>query len=131
MSKKYIGWLTLVVIILIAVMLFFVLRFQNSKDPTSLSELDKFAQCINDSGAKFYNAFWCSHCQAQKTDFGKSQKYLPSIECSTPDGEEQTFVCQNQGIKGYPTWEFPDDTRQSGRLSFEVLAKKTNCSLPL
>ncbi len=91
---------------------------------------DEFAKCLTASGAKFYGAFWCPHCQNQKAEFGKSAKYLPYIECSTLDGKGQLQVCKDAGIESYPTWVFPDGTRDSGEISFEELSQKTNCPLP-
>lgn len=90
---------------------------------------DDFAQCLTEKGVKFYGAFWCSHCQNQKRLFGKSAKYLPYIECSTPNGRQQLGVCKEAGIDGYPTWVFPDGTQEGGELSLEVLAQKSGCTL--
>lgn len=37
-------------------------------------------------GAKFYGAFWCSHCYDQKVQFGaQAAELLPYVECF-PDG---------------------------------------------
>jgi hypothetical protein len=91
---------------------------------------DKFAQCIKDSGAVFYGAFWCSHCQAQKAAFGDSAHLLPYVECSTPDSRGQTQVCKDKGIQGYPTWIFKDGSQLSGEVQMQQLAEKTSCSLP-
>jgi hypothetical protein len=93
-------------------------------------KLDSFAQCINDSGAKFYGAFWCPHCQNQKDEFGKSAKLLPYVECSTPDGRSQLPICDEAGIKGYPTWRFSDGTELTGEISLEKLSEVTSCPLP-
>lgn len=90
---------------------------------------DTLAQCINDSGAKFYGAFWCPHCQATKTMFGKSAKLLPYIECSQPSGKGQLPICDKASIKGYPTWRFVDGTELSGERTFAELAAKTNCPI--
>lgn len=90
---------------------------------------DTVAQCINNSGAKFYGAFWCPHCQATKAIFGKSAKLLPYIECSTPDGKSQLPICTEKEIKGYPTWVFADSTRLTGEQTMQALAEKTNCPL--
>lgn len=92
--------------------------------------LDSFAMCLEEKGAKFYGAFWCSHCQATKRLFGSSAKLLPYIECSTPDGQSQLPVCMDAKIEGYPTWEFADGSRLVGELSLETLAEKTGCTLP-
>ena len=93
------------------------------------SVYDSFAQCITDSGAKFYGTFWCPHCKAQKELF-KNSKKLPYIECSTPNGQSQTKVCADAGIKGYPTWVFPDGSQLSGEQTFAKLAEKTSCPAP-
>lgn len=90
---------------------------------------DDFAQCIKDSGATFYGAFWCPHCQDQKKIFGKSAKLLPYIECSLPRGQGQTQNCIDKKIEGYPTWEFKDGTRATDVFSLQELAEKTSCPL--
>ncbi|HEY2383194.1 MAG TPA: vitamin K epoxide reductase family protein [Terriglobia bacterium] len=57
------------------------------------------------SGAKMYGAYWCPHCQQQKSFFGASVGRLPYVECS-PNGQNapQASECQSMGIKSYPTW---------------------------
>ena len=94
------------------------------------SKYDDFAKCLKDKGAIFYGAFWCPHCQNQKKMFGSSDKFLPYVECSTPDGRSQLPVCNDKKITGYPTWEFTDESRESGEVPLETLSKKTGCSLP-
>src|SRR3989344_1104836 len=91
---------------------------------------DEFPQCIKDSGAIFYGAFWCPHCQNQKTMFGRSERLLPYAECSLPSGRGQTQNCIDEGIESYPTWQYPDGTRESGKISLTRLAEKTGCTLP-
>lgn len=91
---------------------------------------DAFATCIKDKGAVFYGAFWCSHCKNNKEMFGTSQKLLPYVECSTEDGLGQLQVCKDKNITAYPTWEFPDGTRQMGEVQLATLAEKTGCVLP-
>lgn len=90
---------------------------------------DTFAQCLGDAGAKFYGAYWCPHCQAQKKLFNDSKK-LPYIECSTPDGQGRTQICIDNDITGYPTWILKDGTRLDGEQTLETLAEKTSCALP-
>lgn len=101
---------------------------QSTKNTPS-TPIDVFAQCLTDAGAKFYGAYWCPHCQAQKKLFNDS-KFLPYVECSTPNGQAQTKICIDAKITGYPTWEFKDGSRLDGEQTFESLAGKTNCSLP-
>lgn len=92
-------------------------------------KLDAFAQCLGTKGAVFYGAFWCPHCQNQKKMFGKSEKLLPYIECSAPDGNSQLQICRDKKIEGYPTWEFSDVSRLSGEIPLKTLAEKTGCPL--
>ena len=98
--------------------------------PIASGKLDSFAQCIKDSGAIFYGAFWCPHCQAQKKMFGSSTKLLPYVECSTPDGNGQLEQCRVKDVKNYPTWDFPDGSRLTGEQQLALLAEKTKCALP-
>ncbi len=91
---------------------------------------DTFAQCLTEKGAVFYGAFWCPHCQAQKKLFGSSVKLLPYVECSTLDGNGQTQICIDKGVKSYPTWEFADGSRLNGEIPLSELSEKTSCPLP-
>ncbi len=100
------------------------------KTPGRPGRLDTFATCIKDSGASFYGAFWCPHCQNQKALFGSSARLLPYIECSTPDGNSQLPVCKEAGVTSYPTWKFPDGTVENGEVSLERLGELTSCLLP-
>lgn len=94
------------------------------------TKLDSFAVCIKDSGATFYGAFWCPHCQAQKAMFKKSARLLPYVECSEADGKTQTQACIDKKIESYPTWYFRDGSSQTGTLSLEQLTEKTGCVVP-
>ena len=99
--------------------------------PGKAGKYDSFAKCIKDADVTFYGAFWCSHCQAQKARFGKSAKYLPYVECSTPDGKGQLQVCQDAGIVTYPTWQFgTTSNRVTGEMELVQLAERTSCPLP-
>lgn len=93
-------------------------------------KLDGFTQCLKEKGATFYGAFWCPHCQSQKKLFGNSQKYLPYVECSTPDGSAQNQTCKEKNIPGYPTWEFADKSRLNREVALNELSEKTGCALP-
>lgn len=127
---KKTNWIVIAVIVVIVGGLVSLLVIQARKP----GKYDTLAQCITDSGAKFYGAFWCPHCQAQKAMFGKSAQKLPYIECSKPSGNGQLAICEDAGITGYPTWKLADGTRvstESGSgVSLETLAAKTNCTLP-
>jgi thiol-disulfide isomerase/thioredoxin len=114
-----------VLVVAVAIGLYYVVV--NARQP---GKYDDFARCLNGKGAVFYGAFWCPHCQNQKALFGKSQKHLNYVECSTPDSRGQTAQCRDKKIEGYPTWEFADGSRESGELSLKRLATKTGCVLP-
>lgn len=94
------------------------------------TKLDGFASCIKESGATFYGAFWCPHCQAQKAMFKKSARLLPYVECSESDGRTQTKACDEQGVKSYPTWRFKDGSVEEGTLTLEELSGRTGCQVP-
>jgi hypothetical protein len=63
---------------------------------------DVLAQCIADSGTKFYGAFWCSHCKEQKENFGDSVDLLPYVECDPNGKNSQANVCKAKGVESYP-----------------------------
>jgi hypothetical protein len=124
MNKKNIIISVIVVVILLVAVSFI---FSSPKEP---GEYTALAECISDSGAKFYGTFWCSHCINQKKAFGDDAKLLPYIECSTADGKSQLQICTDNNITGYPTWVFSDGERQSGEIALAELARQTGCSLP-
>ena len=98
--------------------------------PSSGSSLSSsFAQCLSQNGVKMYGAYWCPHCQNQKTLFGDQFKYIQYIECSLPDKGGQNDVCNKAEIQGYPTWEFKDGSRIQGEVTLGDLSQKTGCSL--
>ena len=67
--------------------------------------LAALATHLEESGAKFYGAYWCPRCQEQKDLFGASAKRLPYVECKPggPNGPE-TVSCAAKNIDNYPTW---------------------------
>ena len=127
-SYYYIGLIVLIIVGLVLVKQLAPDRPSNGSEVVN-TEIDSFAQCIADAGAKFYGAYWCPHCQAQKKLFSNSKK-LPYVECSLPDGKTQTKECAALEISGYPTWILADGTRLDGEQTFETLAEKTSCVAP-
>lgn len=92
--------------------------YTNSKKP---GKYDELAQCIEKSGTKFYGAFWCPHCQAQKALFGKSAKKLPYVECALYKSEEtklkdQVLTAYKAGTYTGPFKQELDDMKQKGFL---------------
>ncbi|KKP87782.1 MAG: VKORC1/thioredoxin domain protein [Candidatus Nomurabacteria bacterium GW2011_GWC2_35_8] len=119
------------VIAVLIVGLAVVFIVQSNAEPTGPGKYDEFATCLKDKGAIFYGAFWCSHCKATKKLFGASTKLLPYVECSTPDASGQTQECTDKNITSYPTWVFADKTELKGEVTFQQLADKTSCVLPI
>ena len=93
---------------------------------TTASTVDKadIAKFLTSKNVIFYGAFWCSHCAEQKAKFGSAKKYLPYVECSTPDQRNQTNICIKEKIVSYPTWKVPKEgvLYRCGLLEPEVLA---------
>ena len=123
--KKGLITTLIIVFVLLAALIFFTLRA--SSQPNVYTEL---AQCLNDSGSKFYGAFWCPHCNSQKRMFGNAADKLPYVECSTSDQRGQTQVCIDENIEAYPTWDFPNGNRVTGEVSVEDLSEFSGCPLP-
>ncbi len=117
-------WGIIIALILTGVAASFVASAQPNK-------LDSFAQCLKSSGTIFYGAFWCPHCQRTKAMFGSAAKYLPYVECSTPDGQGQTQICIDKKISSYPTWVFPNSTTTlTGEHTLTELSQASKCPLP-
>lgn len=79
------------------------------------------ASCLAERGVKFYGASWCGHCNRQKEMF-EDVGSLPYVECSGGAPE-----CKAAGIKGFPTWVFPDGSRLMGARPVDELAAKAGC----
>lgn len=124
--KKVKIWLIILAII-IAIGALGYIGFTQANKP---GKYDDFAKCLKNNGAVFYGAFWCPHCQDQKDLFGNSKKYLPYVECSTPDSNGQLEVCKNAKVEAYPNWQFKDGSKVDGEVSLQKLAEKTSCILP-
>ncbi len=87
-------------------------------------ELNSFAQCLADKQITMYGAEWCSHCQEEKKAFGDSFQLVSYVEC--PDDPNK---CLAVGIKGYPTWVFPDGKKFEGKQGLEKLSQESGCLL--
>ena len=56
-----------------------------------------------------YGAYWCSHCNNQKLQFGaEAAKLFPYIECDKEGANSQNALCKEKKVPGYPTWELND-----------------------
>lgn len=82
------------------------------------------AQCLRDRNITMYGARWCSHCQNEKRAFGDAFRYVPYVECP-----QNPNKCLALGIKGYPTWIFPDGRMFEGEQGLLKLAAASGCPL--
>jgi hypothetical protein len=91
-------------------------------------KLETLASCLSSKGLKMYGAYWCSHCQQQKKDFGAAFSKINYVECSDQNSpNDQLKVCADAGIKGYPTWVTADGSFMEGPQTFKALADKAGC----
>jgi len=115
-------WISVIVGVILIILLFTLKPIITGK---SVSEerikMDSFAQCIADSGAVMYGTSWCSYCQSQKKDFGKSFKNLNFVDC-----DRNFEQCTLAGVKNYPTWII-DGEIYTGKQSFSNLGRLTGC----
>lgn len=101
-----------------------VLAFSKKGGIASVA-LDAFAKCLSDKQVVMYGAAWCPHCQNEKKLFGSSFEYVPYVEC--PDNPDK---CLAAGIRGYPTWVFPDGRKLEGEQGLRKLSEASSCPLP-
>jgi hypothetical protein len=113
-------------VIIAVIILAFASSFFVSAKP---GQHDNLAQCIKKQGVIFYGAFWCPHCQRTKGIFGSSAKYLPYVECSTPDSKGQTQICIDKKITSYPTWIRPDGAVMGGEHTIQEWAAFSGCTV--
>ncbi len=90
----------------------------------------EFAECVADSGAVFYHASWCGHCEQQKLLFGDAWTHLNEVQCDVEGEAGQIEECVNAGIEAYPTWIFSDGTKEPGVHPLISLAETTGCVFP-
>lgn len=125
-NKKLFIYIAIIAVLIVGIAL--IVNKNNGSKVETPAEV--FAQCVKDSGAKFFGAFWCPHCQNQKMMFGlKASKKLPYFECSNPD-KSQNKLCTDEKIEAYPTWKFADGTVKTGEVSIKELSEKTGCAIP-
>jgi len=91
-------------------------------------DLEEVAECVADSGAVFYGAWWCPQCRRQNEYFGEHAGALPYVECY--DGarsQGQNDTCHEAGVRAYPTWILDDGRQLRGAQSPLKLASATGC----
>jgi len=93
----------------------------SSKDPAWIEGLAKY---LTEKGMVMYGAYWCSHCKAQKEEFGNAVKYIDYVECDASGPNANPDECKANNIEGYPTWIY-QGKQYSGEQSLEKLAQIT------
>jgi hypothetical protein len=116
-----------VAVVLIGLFVFFRMTGNAVSDPGMYED---FAQCVTNSGAAMYGAYWCPHCQDQKEMFGSSWGLINYVECDPRGDGARPELCEQNGITGYPTWIFGNGERASGTLPLSTIASRTGCYLP-
>ncbi|WP_018231527.1 vitamin K epoxide reductase family protein [Thioalkalivibrio thiocyanodenitrificans] len=73
--------------------------------PPADPRLERLALHLDDTGARYYGAYWCPACQQQNRLFRGAYEHLPYVECS-PDGRHgrPAGECVTAGISNFPTW---------------------------
>ena len=109
--------------VLILAIVVAALVFWSSRGPEVNADVEKLAACLASKNITMYGADWCPHCQNEKKAFGSSFSKIPYVECPA---DPQS--CIDAGIKGYPTWIFPDGKRLEGEQGIQKLAEESGCS---
>lgn len=73
-----------------------------------------------------YVAYWCPHCHKQKQLFGRQAvSFLTIVECASNGVNAQPQLCEDKGVKGYPSWEI-NGRMYAGTRSLSQLANLSN-----
>lgn len=96
-----------------------------SRRPGETKNYDEFAKCLASKQLTMYGADWCPHCQNEKKHFGDSFKYVSYVECPN-----NTKLCLDKGVKGYPTWIDANGSKYEGEQGLNKLAEISGCKLP-
>ncbi|MCA9140285.1 MAG: tandem-95 repeat protein [Planctomycetales bacterium] len=92
-------------------------------------DLVQFAKDLASAGVIFYGAHWCPACTQQKQLFEDGRDNLPFIEVTNPDRSIGQIGIDNN-ITAYPTWVFPDTTRETGVLTLQQLSDRSGVPIP-
>ncbi|AFY93926.1 glutaredoxin family protein [Chamaesiphon minutus] len=92
-------------------------------DTTSGASETALVEYLAAKNVIFYGAYWCDHCQKQKSLFGATAATkLTYIECSVDGDNSQRKLCKERNIKMFPTWEI-DGKYYPGTKDLKELAK--------
>lgn len=105
------------------------LQSSSQAEGEAAPDLVQFAKDLADAGAKVYGAYWCPACTSQKQLFEDGGDNLPFINVSAPDRTPNQIGIDEE-ITEYPTWEFPDGTREVGVLDLQTISSRSGVAIP-
>ncbi len=88
---------------------------------------EALARHLTAQGAVMYGAYWCPHCAEQKRLFGDAFRYVNYVECDPGGSNPQPQLCQQKGVRAYPTWEI-GGRMYEGTMTLEELANLSGFS---
>lgn len=107
-------------VVIFAVILLGYLGYKMFSPPDYTS----FATCLTEHNVIMYGTDWCPHCQNQKKMFGRAFKNVLYVNCDVSP------ICEEIGVKSYPTWSINGKLLDSGVKELEVLSRLSDCELP-
>jgi hypothetical protein len=114
--KKY----TILFMIGLIVVFSVVTVYSRSQKPGAY---DEFTKCLTEKGVVMYGNDYCSYTGTQLNYFGKSDRHLNYVKCSSNQG-----LCDSKGVEITPTWEFEGEM-YDGVQTFERLSALTGCEI--
>jgi uncharacterized membrane protein len=73
---------------------------------TSSAQALQLATKLQQLDTRLFGAYWCSHCYDQKQTLGEqAMSNIAYVECSKEGYQQQSKLCRDRNIPGYPTWE--------------------------
>ncbi len=106
-----------------------IIRAAGQAEGELAPDLVQFATDLADAGVQFFGAHWCPACTQQKELFDDGKDNLPFIEV-TNSQRQLNDIGIAEGITEFPTWEFPDGSREIGVLSLDTLSQRSNVPIP-
>ena len=98
---------------------------------TSGSAEIALAKHLSKKGVKMHGAFWCGYCGRQKELFGQQAfAKIRYIECDPRGNNPNPQACNQAGVKGFPTWTFPNGQTFGGLTSLSDLANASGYAGP-
>lgn len=106
-----------------------VLASTTTPEGEAAQDLVAFAKALSDAGVTYYGAAWCPACTEQRQLFADGGQFLPFVEVTNSD-RSLNEIGQAAGIEAFPTWEFPDGSRETGVLSLDQISQLSGVDIP-